>query len=101
MRGARALVRSPAIWAFGLAALVELALLIAWQRNGYWGFSGGVYADSSRELLHGLTPYRDFVAAQPPPVFVVGLSMGAKVVLQLALDHPELVRAAVAMGCSW
>ena len=35
-----------------------------------------------------------------PPVFVVGLSMGAKVVLQLALDHPELVRAAVAMGVS-
>ena len=33
-----------------------------------------------------------------PPVFVVGLSMGSKVVLQLALDHPELVRAAVAMG---
>jgi len=35
-----------------------------------------------------------------PPVFVVGLSMGAKVVLQLALDHPALVRAAVAMGVS-
>lgn len=35
-----------------------------------------------------------------PPVLVIGLSMGAKIVLQLALDRPELVQAAVAMGVS-
>jgi 3-oxoadipate enol-lactonase len=35
-----------------------------------------------------------------PPVFVVGLSMGSKIVLQLALDYPELVRAGIAMGVS-
>ena len=33
-----------------------------------------------------------------PPVFVVGLSMGSLIALQLALDFPELVRAAVPMG---
>lgn len=35
-----------------------------------------------------------------PPVFVIGLSMGSKIAIQVALDHPELVRAAVAMGVS-
>jgi hypothetical protein len=54
------------------AGLVELALLALWQRNGYWDFSDGVYAQSARELLHGLTPYRDFAAAQPPGVYLVG-----------------------------
>ena len=35
-----------------------------------------------------------------PPVFLVGLSMGSLIVIQLAVDHPELVRAAIAMGVS-
>ena len=35
-----------------------------------------------------------------PPVVVVGLSMGSKIVLQLALDYPDLVRAGIAMGVS-
>ena len=55
-----------------LGAALELALLLAWQRNADWGFSGGVYADSAREFLHGLVPYRDFAAAQPPPAFLFG-----------------------------
>jgi 3-oxoadipate enol-lactonase len=33
-----------------------------------------------------------------PPVVVAGLSMGSLVTLQVALDHPELVRGAIAMG---
>lgn len=33
-----------------------------------------------------------------PPVAVVGLSMGALIVQQLALDRPDLVRCAIAMG---
>lgn len=33
-----------------------------------------------------------------PPVAVVGLSMGALVTQQLALDRPDLVRCAIAMG---
>ena len=33
-----------------------------------------------------------------PPVFVVGLSMGSLITLQLAVDYPELVRSGIAMG---
>ncbi len=55
--------------------VVEFALLAAWQRNGYWGFSDGVYAVSAREWLGGLVPYRAFAAAQPPPVYLVGMSL--------------------------
>ena len=41
-----------------------LALLAAWQRNGYWDFSDGVYAETARALLHGQRLYRDVAAAQ-------------------------------------
>ncbi len=37
-------------------------------------------------------------AACKPPVYVVGLSMGSFVALQLAIDFPELVRCAIPMG---
>ena len=33
-----------------------------------------------------------------PPVVVVGLSMGGAIVLQLALDHPDLLRVGIPMG---
>jgi pimeloyl-ACP methyl ester carboxylesterase len=33
-----------------------------------------------------------------PPVALVGLSFGAGIVQQVALDHPELLRCAIAMG---
>lgn len=60
--------------AAGVAAglVLELVLLALWQRNGYWEFSDGVYAQSAREFLHGMVPYRDFAAGQPPLVFLVG-----------------------------
>jgi pimeloyl-ACP methyl ester carboxylesterase len=35
-----------------------------------------------------------------PPVAIVGLSMGGFTVLQLALDRPDLITVAVAMGCA-
>ena len=37
-------------------------------------------------------------AACEPPVFLVGLSMGALIAVQLAHDRPDLVRCAIAMG---
>jgi pimeloyl-ACP methyl ester carboxylesterase len=37
-------------------------------------------------------------AACAPPVFLVGLSMGSLIAVQLAHDRPELVRSAVVMG---
>lgn len=57
------------------AGIVEFVLLALWQRNGYWDFSDGVYAQSAREFVHGLVPYRDFAAAQPPPVYLVGVAL--------------------------
>lgn len=58
---------------FALAAgVVELALLAAWQRNGYWETSDGVYAETARVLLHGRHLYSDVAAAQPPPVYLFG-----------------------------
>jgi hypothetical protein len=64
-------------WLFGLviAVVVEFVLLALWQRNAYWDTSDGVYLLSGREFLHGLVPYRDFAAAQPPPVYLVGAGL--------------------------
>ena len=38
------------------------------------------------------------LAVCTPPVYLVGLSMGSLIAVQIAHDRPELVRAAVAMG---
>src|SRR5262249_11646528 len=35
-----------------------------------------------------------------PPVYIAGLSMGSLVTLQVAIDHPELLRSAIAMGAA-
>jgi hypothetical protein len=55
-----------------LAGVVELALLAVWQRNGYWDFSDGVYAETARTVLQGHRLYSDVAAAQPPPVYLFG-----------------------------
>ena len=52
-----------------------------------WTFEG--FARDTAELIETVCE---------PPVAVVGLSMGALIVQQLALDRPDLVRCAVAMG---
>jgi len=63
---------------------------------------------AGQTVSHGLPPWTmaDYAvdcaalirAFCRPPVFVVGLSMGSLIALQLALDFPELLRAAVPMG---
>jgi hypothetical protein len=60
------------VLALGAGLAIELALLAAWQRNGYWDFSDGAYAETARGLLNGHRLYRDVAAAQPPPVYLVG-----------------------------
>ena len=35
-----------------------------------------------------------------PPVILVGLSMGSLIVQEMSISHPELIRAAIAMGTS-
>jgi hypothetical protein len=87
------------------AGAVELALLAVWQRNGYWDFSDGVYADTARALLGGQRLYRDIAAAQPPPVYLVGAlllaihdGLGS---LRAGLAIVELVTAALVATCVW
>jgi hypothetical protein len=80
-------------------------LLAVWQRGGYWDYSSGVYAVSARELLHGLAPYRDFAAAQPPGVYLAGAVLlavhdGAGW-LRVGLGLVDLVTAALAAFCVW
>ena len=93
------------ILALVLLAVVELVLLAAWQRNGYWEFSDGVYAVSAREFLHGLVPYRDFAAAQPPPVYLVGaLSLAVydgAASLHVGLALFDLATAVLVGVCVW
>jgi hypothetical protein len=55
--------------AVGLAALVAVHLLLL---HTYWDYSEGVYALSSRLILHGADLYGQMVGAQPPGVFLAG-----------------------------
>ena len=85
--------------------VLELVLLGVWQRNGYWDFSDGVYAESAREFLHGLVPYRDFAAAQPPLVFLVGLVLlsihDGLPALRTGMALADLVTASLVGLCAW
>lgn len=98
-------LRWPIIALLALGGLVELALLAAWQRNGYWNFSDGVYAQSARELLHGALPYRDFAASQPPPVYLAGTLLLAMhdglASLRAGLGAVDLLTAALVGVCVW
>ena len=87
------------------AGAVELALLAAWQRNGYWEFSDGVYAETARLLLHGQRLYSDIAAAQPPPVYLFGAlllaihdGLGS---LRAGLALVELITAALVALSVW
>ena len=65
-----------AVVALALAAgALELALLALWQRNGYWEYSDGVYAETARLLLHGQGLYTRVAAAQPPPVYLFSAAL--------------------------
>jgi hypothetical protein len=87
------------------AGLLELVLLALWQRNAYWEFSDGVYAQSAREFLHGLVPYRDFAAGQPPLVFLVGVVLLAihdgLASLRAGAALADLVAAGLVGLCVW
>jgi len=55
-----------------LAGLAVAVGLYAWQGQGYWEYSDGVYAYSARAFVNGAEPYRDFAAAQPPLFYLLG-----------------------------
>ena len=54
--------------------VVVLAVLHAGRGRELWDFSEGVYALTSRVLLHGGDLYGHVVVAQPPGIFVFGAS---------------------------
>jgi hypothetical protein len=57
--------------------------------NAYWDYSEGVYLFTSRLLLHGGDLYGTTVAAQPPPLFLLGAGL-------LAIDDSlGWIRAAI------
>lgn len=70
------------------AAIVLLGL---WQGEAYWEYSDGVYAQSARQLLDGQSLYRDFAAAQPPPLYYLAAG-----VLAIS-DSPAAIRLAMAL----
>lgn len=69
--------RSPAgaVLCATTACLIVLALLHGWRSLDYWNYSEGVYALTSRLLLHGGDLYGDVVVAQPPVMFLAGAAM--------------------------
>ena len=88
-----------------LLGVIELVLLALWQRNGYWDFSDGVYADTARELLHGASLYHDVAAAQPPPVYLIGTLLLALhdglTALRTGLALADLASAALVALAVW
>jgi hypothetical protein len=60
--------------ALALAAGVAVVLHLL-RGNAYWDYSEGVYLYTSRLLLHGHDLYGDVVAAQPPPLFLLGAGL--------------------------
>jgi hypothetical protein len=85
--------------------VAEFVLLALWQRNGYWDYSDGVYAQSAREFLHGLVPYRDFAAAQPPLVYLVGALLLAihdgLAAVRAGMAVADLATAGLVAMCVW
>jgi hypothetical protein len=70
----RRLPRNVALSALGLA-VTALIIEHLVRGNAYWDYSEGVYLFSSRVLLHGGDLYGSVVAAQPPPLFVIGAGL--------------------------
>ncbi len=88
-----------------LIGLVEVILLMVWQRDSSWGAGNGVYALSAREFLHGLLPYHDFAAAQPPPILLVGAGLLAlsdtAMSLRVGLALVDMATAVLVGVCVW
>jgi hypothetical protein len=74
---------------------IALALLHAWRGLDYWNYSEGVYALTSRLLLHGDDLYGQVVGAQPPGVFLAGAA-----ILRVH-DGMEWLRLAVGLVQLW
>jgi len=68
------LPRGTLLVALVLAAVVAVALHLL-RGDQYWDYSEGVYLYTSRLFLHGQELYGGVVAAQPPPLFLIGAGL--------------------------
>lgn len=90
----RRLPRVPPEWIAAIAAVflgsLTFAIVQLTRGHGMWQPSEGVYALTSRMFLHGGDLYGDLIAAQPPPLFLVGSAL-------LAI-HDGIIWLRVSMG---
>lgn len=88
-----------------LAGVACLVALHAWRDVGYWNYSEGVYALTSRLLLDGEDLYGDIVVAQPPVIFLLGagfLALEDSITwLRLGLGLVQLATALLAGLVVW
>ena len=86
----------------GVAALVLVQVA---RSHGSWEPSEGVYALTSRMFLHGGDLYDDVVAAQPPPLFLLGAGLLAVhdgiTWLRLGMGLLQLAGALLGAGAVW
>jgi hypothetical protein len=100
-------LRPEAIAAFGaiLLGVLAFALVQLARSHGSWEPSEGVYALTSRMFLHGGDLYGDLVAAQPPPLFLVGAGLLAIhdgiTWLRFAMGLLQLAAALLAASAVW
>ncbi|MDX6650386.1 MAG: hypothetical protein QOJ97_2337 [Solirubrobacteraceae bacterium] len=91
--------------AYAVLGALTCAALYAWQGDGYWSYSDGVYAYTARALLHGANLYSDVAAAQPPPTFWAGalaLLPGETIgTLRLGLALVTLASGALVAAAVW
>jgi hypothetical protein len=90
------------IYTLGSACI--LAGLFFWQGDSYSTYAEGVYLFSSRLVLDGAVPYRDFITAHPPLLVYSGTGLlavsdsleGVRIMLAgVSLATGALVLAAV------
>lgn len=63
--------------AYLVASTAIVALEHLWRGESYWNFSEGVYLVTARAVTEGATLYSEVVAAQPPPLFLLGAGLMA------------------------
>jgi len=86
------MARRNALAAGTLVGALVLVALHLWRGIEYWNYSEGVYAYTSRMLLHGGDLYGHVVVAQPPWQFIFGAA---------ALGiHDTLPFLRLAVGCA-
>jgi hypothetical protein len=105
-RPAAAGLGASAVAAWALLAAGLLVVLRAWQGDAYWEYSDGVYALTSRLVLHGAGLYRDVAAAQPPPIYyagagILGLFGDSVDGLRWGLSLVSLVTSLLVLACVW